>query len=160
MNFFSFYAQSAPGASFKRVATETAMPDKNVVSKIRITQGQILPKEILDVAKQDIRAIKLIAQLTLEAILPGYGRLSTVSGQAVHFPEWRNGNASGLFQSEAQVCIKKLFAFHAKNGCGVYVKYRVFFISGKRGSSGFQTLANRIIWRLQKKRVWNWTQSV
>ena len=72
MNFFSFYAQSDPGASFKRSVTETAMLDKTVVSKIKITRGQILPKEILDVAKQDIRAIKLIAQLTLKAVLPSY----------------------------------------------------------------------------------------
>lgn len=71
MNFFSFYAQSDPEDSFKRVAAEIAMPDKNVVSKIRTTQGQILPKEILDVAKQDIGAIKLI----LEAVLLGYGYL-------------------------------------------------------------------------------------
>lgn len=106
--------------------TETALFDENRFSMLAAdNRMDKLSAEALAATKRDIAAIIKISRITPEQVLLGYEHREELGSFEHSLPRWGVGKPCEEFSTLRQ-CVDRLVNYYAKNGCGMFARYRAF----------------------------------
>lgn len=124
--FFQVLSDRGFASNFAGCITETALFDENRFSMLaadnRINE---LSAEALSATKRDIAAIIKISRITPEQILLGYEHRDELGSFEHSLPRWGAGKPCEEFATLRE-CVDRLVNYYAKNGCGMFARYRAF----------------------------------
>ncbi len=130
-DFFSLLCDRGCSRAFARCFTETAFYDENAFSRAAAAgKFEELPAPVLDAAVRDLSVIRRAAALTPDDLLSGFGHRKELGGVADTLPRWENGEPAPALAGELSACVARMAGYYAKNGCGMYARYRAFLWRG------------------------------
>lgn len=127
-DFYFLLSDRGYGDNLAGCLSEAALFDENAFSRMAAAgKAAQLPQQVMAAAERDLDVICRLSSITPDQLIACHREREAIARVADTLPRWGIGDLSPLIDPvDKQGRTERLAQYYAKNGCGMFARYRAF----------------------------------